>query len=81
MRLLVEEGGAFINVTDRWGNTPLDEANRSGARPCAAFLEKRIAAQQRGEKHYPLNLRRIWVSMPCEILPNIYPDVSACTIE
>ena len=48
MRLLVEEGGAFINVTDRWGNTPLDEANRAGARPCAAFLERRIAAQQRG---------------------------------
>lgn len=48
MRLLVEEGGAFINVTDRWGNTPLDEANRAGARPCAAFLERRLAAQQRG---------------------------------
>ncbi|CAL5221935.1 g4209 [Coccomyxa viridis] len=50
MRLLVEEGGAFINVTDRWGNTPLDEANRAGARPCAAFLERRIAAQQRGQR-------------------------------
>ncbi len=49
MRLLVEEGGAFIGVTDRWGNTPLDEANRTGARPCAAFLERRLAAQQRGE--------------------------------
>ena len=47
MRLLIEEGGAFINVTDRWGNTPFDEASRAGARPCAAYLERCIA-QQRG---------------------------------
>ena len=47
MRLLIEEGAAFIDVTDRWGNTPLDEARRAGARPCAAYLERCIA-QHRG---------------------------------
>jgi ankyrin repeat protein len=44
MRLLVEEGGAHLEVRDRWGNTPLDEAARVGARPCAAYLERRMAA-------------------------------------
>lgn len=48
MRVLVEEGGAFMNVTDRWGNTPLVEANRSGARPCASYLERRLSTQQKG---------------------------------
>ncbi len=48
MRVLVEEGGAFMGVTDRWGNTPLVEANRSGARPCASYLESRLFTQQKG---------------------------------
>lgn len=43
MRLLVEEGGADVNVRDRWGNSPLDEAQRVGARPCAAYFEQRLA--------------------------------------
>lgn len=49
MRLLIEEGGANVEVKDRWGNTPLHEAARVGARPCAAYLERcaQIAAQQR----------------------------------
>ncbi|BDA49938.1 probable potassium channel AKT2 [Coccomyxa sp. Obi] len=42
IRLLVEEGGADVHVKDRWGNTPLDEARRVGARPCAAYLEQRL---------------------------------------
>jgi ankyrin repeat protein len=33
------EAGADTAVTDRWGNTPLDEARRVGARAVAAFLE------------------------------------------
>lgn len=40
--MLVEEGGADVHVKDRWGNTPLDEARRVGARPCAAYLEQRL---------------------------------------
>lgn len=44
IRLLVEEGGADVNVRDRWGHTPLDEAQRVGARPCAQYLERRLAA-------------------------------------
>ena len=44
IRLLVEEGGADVAVRDRWGNTPLDEAARVGARPCAQYLEKRLQA-------------------------------------
>jgi ankyrin repeat protein len=47
MRLLVEEGGADIGVRDRWGNTPLDEATRVGARPCAAYLQQHAAAVRR----------------------------------
>lgn len=56
----MEEGGAFISVTDRWGNTPLDEANRAGARPCAAFLERRLAAQQRGALHTECNSKILY---------------------
>ena len=51
MRVLVEEGGAFMNVTDRWGNTPLVEANRSGAKPCASYLERRLSTEQKGAIH------------------------------
>ncbi|KAK9903334.1 hypothetical protein WJX75_003130 [Coccomyxa subellipsoidea] len=43
VRLLVEEGGADVNVRDRWGNSPLDEAQRVAARPCAAYFEQRLA--------------------------------------
>ena len=40
----MEEAGADVAVRDRWGNTPLDEATRVGARPCAQYLEKRLQA-------------------------------------
>lgn len=32
--------GADTAVSDRWGNTPLDEAKRVGALAVAAFLEE-----------------------------------------
>lgn len=47
IRLLVEEASADVAVRDRWGNTPLDEATRVGARPCAQYLEKRLQASPR----------------------------------
>jgi ankyrin repeat protein len=36
--LLVEEGGADLAATDRWGNTPLAEARRAGAADVVAYL-------------------------------------------
>ncbi len=48
MKILVEEGGADINVRDRWSKTPLDEAVRVGATPVVDFLrstQARIAAK------------------------------------
>lgn len=44
VRLLVHEGGANINVKDRWAHTPLDEARRVGATPVVLFLEERQAS-------------------------------------
>lgn len=43
--MLVEEWGADIDVRDRWGNFPLDEAKRVGATPVVDFL--RSARAQR----------------------------------
>ncbi|CAL8465533.1 g5069 [Coccomyxa elongata] len=54
IRLLVEEGGADVHVKDRWGNTPLDEARRVGARPCAAYLEQRLNRRERAHVLTPL---------------------------
>jgi ankyrin repeat protein len=48
VKILVEEGGADINVRDRWSKTPLDEAVRVGATPVVDFLrstQARIAAK------------------------------------
>lgn len=33
VKLLIEEGNAAVNVVDRWGYTPLDEAKRVHAGP------------------------------------------------
>jgi ankyrin repeat protein len=38
-RILVEQGRAAVNVRDRWGATPTDEAARVGAAPVLAYLE------------------------------------------
>jgi hypothetical protein len=43
--LLVEEGGADLSVKDRWGATPLDEAQRVKAADVAAYLSSSKAAQ------------------------------------
>lgn len=39
MRLLVEEG-ATVDVEDRWGHTPLDEARRVAAAGVTRYLEE-----------------------------------------
>ena len=43
MRVLAEEGGADLGARDRWGFTPLDEAERVGAGPVVEFLRVRGA--------------------------------------
>jgi ankyrin repeat protein len=43
--LLVAEGGADLSAKDRWGATPLDEAQRVGAADVAAYLSSSKAAQ------------------------------------
>ena len=71
MRLLIEEGGAFISVTDRWGNTPLHEAKRAGAQPCAAYLERCIAQQRGRADHivsFMLPFNAVW-TLSCRLLP------------
>uniref|UniRef100_A0A383WLL7 Ion transport domain-containing protein n=1 Tax=Tetradesmus obliquus TaxID=3088 RepID=A0A383WLL7_TETOB len=45
VKLLVEEGGADLAAQDRWGATPLDEAQRVGAADVAAYLSSSKAAQ------------------------------------
>jgi ankyrin repeat protein len=39
VRLLCETAGANVNVKDRWGHRPLDDAKRSGQAECADILE------------------------------------------
>jgi ankyrin repeat protein len=39
LKVLVEEAGADMTLTDRWGATPLDEARRVGAAAVVAYLE------------------------------------------
>ena len=41
--MLAEEGGADLGARDRWGFTPLDEAERVGAGPVVEFLRIRGA--------------------------------------
>jgi hypothetical protein len=36
---MVDVGGANVGVTDRWEQTPLDEARRVGATPVVTFLQ------------------------------------------
>jgi ankyrin repeat protein len=43
VQLLVETGGANPLLTDRWGSTPLKEAQRVGAAPVAAYLQQAAA--------------------------------------
>lgn len=43
--MLVEEGGAELSATDRWGATPLDEAKRVGAAAVVAYLNKPATKQ------------------------------------
>eukprot|EP00879_Flechtneria_rotunda_P011143 GHRR01011641.1.p1 GENE.GHRR01011641.1~~GHRR01011641.1.p1 ORF type:complete len:698 (+),score=354.14 GHRR01011641.1:186-2279(+) len=45
VRLLVEEGGADLSATDRWGATPLDEAKRVKAIDVARYLSSSEAAE------------------------------------
>lgn len=37
---MLVEFGADIAATDRWGNTPLDEARRCGCKPLVRILEQ-----------------------------------------
>ncbi|KAI7843592.1 hypothetical protein COHA_002834 [Chlorella ohadii] len=46
VRLLVEEGGADMQVADRWGHTPLDEALRVGAGPVVRYLTRQLGAHE-----------------------------------
>jgi len=43
VKLLVEELGAALEVTDRWGGTPLDDAEREGHTPVVEYLIARGA--------------------------------------
>ena len=43
VKLLVEELGAVLDVADRWGGTPLDDAEREGQEHVAAYLLSRGA--------------------------------------
>jgi hypothetical protein len=38
-QVLVEEGGADPTAADRWGHSPISEAERVGAVKLAAFLK------------------------------------------
>ena len=42
-RVLIEEGDADLGARDRWGFTPLDEAERVGAGPVVEYLRSRGA--------------------------------------
>ncbi|KAG1664595.1 hypothetical protein FOA52_012538 [Chlamydomonas sp. UWO 241] len=39
VKVLVEEGAALIDLTDRWGQTPLDNAKAAGAHAVVAYLQ------------------------------------------
>jgi potassium channel len=45
VQLLVAEGGASLNATDRWGATPLAEARRVGAAAVVTYLGSTDAKQ------------------------------------
>ncbi|KIY97805.1 hypothetical protein MNEG_10157 [Monoraphidium neglectum] len=48
LKVLVEEGGASLEVKDRWGLTPLDEARRGGAAAAVAYLERLLGLARGG---------------------------------
>ena len=48
--MLAEEGGADLGVRDRWGFTPLDEAERVGAGPVVEYLRGRGAPSGKKSK-------------------------------
>jgi hypothetical protein len=39
VRILLEVGGADVDVSDRWEQSPLDEARRVGATPVVNYLQ------------------------------------------
>ena len=43
VKLLVEELGSSLDLTDRWGGTPLDDAEREGHTPVVEYLIGRCA--------------------------------------
>jgi hypothetical protein len=49
--VLVEEGGADISVQDRWGYTPLAEAQRVGATQVVEYLDRATAAAAALRRH------------------------------
>ncbi|KAF6256108.1 hypothetical protein COO60DRAFT_1702472 [Scenedesmus sp. NREL 46B-D3] len=51
VRVLVEEGGADMGVRDRWGYSPLDEAQRVGATQVIDYLERAMAAAAAQQRH------------------------------
>ena len=48
VKLLVEDGGADTGVTDRWGATPGDEAERVGATAVGEYLKGVAADRAKG---------------------------------
>jgi hypothetical protein len=46
VRTLIEEGGARPSCQDRWGHTPVEEAERAGAQPVVDYLKLKL---QQGE--------------------------------
>lgn len=48
VKLLVEEGHAVLDVLDRWGHTPLDEAERIGAANVVSYLIGKVRVGYEG---------------------------------
>lgn len=46
VKLLVVEGDATVDIADRWGNTPLDNARRVAATGVVAYLEEFMEKMQ-----------------------------------
>ena len=50
VEILVTEGGASTDTKDRWGNTPVDEAAKSGSKAVEIFLIAQVEELNRPEK-------------------------------